>query len=166
MSTKEEFTKENKMRWLSRMYFSVSDSVNHDVNPYEDIAAFLDAWNEKSKKARHYITTMLRLQMEKEIVKYTGSLIATDLEVNIPAATGHTEDEDATTLALAKEALGDLDPEQLAALSFPGDPEDDVEEDHMQEHAEDQVQGPRQETPGDDSAEEAPVGEITKEATQ
>jgi hypothetical protein len=40
---KEEFTKENKMRWLSRMYFSVSDSVNHDVNPYEDIATFLDA---------------------------------------------------------------------------------------------------------------------------
>src|SRR3954468_9284753 len=43
MDKKEEFTKENKMRWLSRMYFSVSDSVNHDLNPYEDIAAFLDA---------------------------------------------------------------------------------------------------------------------------
>jgi hypothetical protein len=43
MAQKEEFTKENKMRWLSRMYFSVSDSVNHDVNPYEDIASFLDA---------------------------------------------------------------------------------------------------------------------------
>jgi hypothetical protein len=43
MTMKEEFTKENKMRWLSRMYFSVSDSVNHDVNPYEDIATFLDA---------------------------------------------------------------------------------------------------------------------------
>jgi hypothetical protein len=43
MAMKEEFTKENKMRWLSRMYFSVSDSVNHDVNPYEDIATFLDA---------------------------------------------------------------------------------------------------------------------------
>jgi hypothetical protein len=39
---KEEFTKENKMRWISRMYFSVSDSVNHDVNPYEDIATFLE----------------------------------------------------------------------------------------------------------------------------
>ena len=128
--------------------------------------SFLDAWNEKSKKARHYITTMLRLQMEKEIVKYTGSLIATDLEVNIPAATGHTEDEDTATLALAKEALGDLDPEQLAALSFPGDPEDDVEEDHMQEPAEDQSQGPGQENPGDDSAEESSVEEIAKETTQ
>ena len=101
--------------------------------------SFLDAWNEKSKKARHYITTMLRLQMEKEIVKYTGSLIATDLEVNIPATTGHTEDEDTAILALAKEALGDLDLEQLAALSFPGNPKDDIEEDHTQECVEDQV---------------------------
>lgn len=38
---KEEFTKENKMRWLSRMFFSIADSPNHDVNPYDDIPAFL-----------------------------------------------------------------------------------------------------------------------------
>jgi hypothetical protein len=43
MTMKEEFTKENKMRWLSRIYFSVSDSANHDVNPYEDITTFLNA---------------------------------------------------------------------------------------------------------------------------
>jgi hypothetical protein len=40
---KEEFTKENKMRWLSRMFFSVADSPNHDVNPYDDVPSFLNA---------------------------------------------------------------------------------------------------------------------------
>jgi hypothetical protein len=63
MTKKEELTKENKMRWLSRMYYSVSDSVNHDVNPYEDIATFLDAkvgslhWgNDKNSSKERFCT--------------------------------------------------------------------------------------------------------------
>lgn len=36
-----ELTKESKIRWLSRIYFSVSDSPNHDVNPHDDVKAFL-----------------------------------------------------------------------------------------------------------------------------
>jgi hypothetical protein len=43
MSEKIEFTPENKFRWLSRMYFSVSDSPKHDVNPFEEMAPFLAA---------------------------------------------------------------------------------------------------------------------------
>jgi hypothetical protein len=40
---KIEFTPENKFRWLSRMYFSVSDSPKHDVNPFSEMAPFLAA---------------------------------------------------------------------------------------------------------------------------
>ncbi len=43
MSEKIEFTPENKFRWLSRMYFSVSDSPKHDVNPFTEMAPFLAA---------------------------------------------------------------------------------------------------------------------------
>ena len=43
MSEKIEFTPENKFRWLSRMYFSVSDSPKHDVNPFTEMAPFLNA---------------------------------------------------------------------------------------------------------------------------
>jgi hypothetical protein len=40
---KKEINKETKMRWLSRMFFSVSDSPNHDVNPYDDVVTFMEA---------------------------------------------------------------------------------------------------------------------------
>ncbi|HVD99601.1 MAG TPA: hypothetical protein VNB90_15440 [Cytophagaceae bacterium] len=43
MSEKTEFTPENKFRWISKMYFSVSDSPVHDVNPFDDMEPFLKA---------------------------------------------------------------------------------------------------------------------------
>jgi len=41
--SKEEFTPENKFKWISRMYFGVSDSPSHDVNPFEEMNPFLEA---------------------------------------------------------------------------------------------------------------------------
>ena len=54
----QEFNKENKFRWLSRMFFSVSDSSNFDVNPFEDLPTFLKAkvkkmdWGKDKKAAK------------------------------------------------------------------------------------------------------------------
>src|SRR5690349_21750416 len=55
---KEEFTIENKIRWISRIYFSVSDSYNHDVNPYDEVQDFLNAkvnsmnWGSNKKESK------------------------------------------------------------------------------------------------------------------
>jgi hypothetical protein len=35
-------TKEQKIKWMTRMYFGVSDTPNHDVNPFESRAEFLE----------------------------------------------------------------------------------------------------------------------------
>ena len=60
---KEEFTPENKFRWISRMYFSVSDSPAHDVNPFEEMGPFLEAtvkqmdWGKDPAKAKELFVT-------------------------------------------------------------------------------------------------------------
>ncbi len=65
MSEKIEFTPENKFRWISRMYFSVSDSPNHDVNPFEEMAPFLKAtvgqmdWGKDKTKSKEKLSSML-----------------------------------------------------------------------------------------------------------
>lgn len=62
MSAKTEFTPENKFRWISKMYFSVSDSPVHDVNPFTEIEPFLKAkvgdmdWgNDKAKSKEKFV---------------------------------------------------------------------------------------------------------------
>ncbi len=65
MSEKIEFTPENKFRWLSRMYFSVSDSPKHDVNPFSEMAPFLAAtlgqmdWGKDKAAAKTKLTDLL-----------------------------------------------------------------------------------------------------------
>lgn len=55
---KAEFSKEKKERWLSRMYFSISDAPDNDVNPFENIPDFLKArvsdmqWGKDKTKSR------------------------------------------------------------------------------------------------------------------
>ncbi len=39
----QELTKDQKTRWMIRMYFGVSDTPNHDVNPFENYKEFLEA---------------------------------------------------------------------------------------------------------------------------
>lgn len=39
----EKFSPEKKIRWISKVYFGVLDSPTHDVNPFEELAPFLDA---------------------------------------------------------------------------------------------------------------------------
>ena len=65
MSEKIEFTPENKFRWISKMYFSVSDSPNHDVNPFEEMEPFLKAtvgqmdWGKDKDKSKEKLVYYL-----------------------------------------------------------------------------------------------------------
>ena len=54
----KEYTSEDKYRILSKMYFGISDSENHDVNPYEDVPTFLKSkvkslqWGKQKKVSK------------------------------------------------------------------------------------------------------------------
>ncbi len=43
MNDRVEFTLENKFRWISRIYFSVTDRPNWDVNPFDEMDQFLSS---------------------------------------------------------------------------------------------------------------------------
>ena len=40
---RNEFTSDNRFRWISKIFFSVSDSPDADVNPFEDVPTFVEA---------------------------------------------------------------------------------------------------------------------------
>lgn len=71
MREKIEFTLENKFRWLSRMYFSVSDSPKHDVNPFSEMAPFLAAklgqmdWGKDKAVAKTKLTDLLLIIFDR-----------------------------------------------------------------------------------------------------
>jgi len=83
---KEEFTKENKMRWLSRMYFSIADSPNHDVNPYEDIPTFMKAkvsnlsWGKNRKESKEKFCAKFLPVLDLYDIKLTADNILSALE--------------------------------------------------------------------------------------
>lgn len=54
-----EFTKEEKIRWLTLKYFGTTDNPQDDVNPYDSVNVFLDStigslrWGVDSKVRQH-----------------------------------------------------------------------------------------------------------------
>lgn len=53
-----QLTTDDKFRILSKMYFGISDSQNHDVNPFEDLSSFLKSkvksmhWGKQKKASK------------------------------------------------------------------------------------------------------------------
>jgi hypothetical protein len=94
MSEKIEFTPENKFRWISRMYFSVSDSPNHDVNPFQEMEPFLKAtvgqmdWGKDKAQSKEKLSAMLNTVFQlydfiipqSEIIKSLGNEKQTNAE--------------------------------------------------------------------------------------
>lgn len=55
---KTTLTKERKEKWISRIYFGVSHSIDFDINPFEDLESFLKGkvknltWGKDKKEAK------------------------------------------------------------------------------------------------------------------
>jgi hypothetical protein len=86
MSEKTEFTPENKFKWISRMYFSVSDNPKHDVNPFSEMGPFLEAtigqmdWGKDKAKSKETFVNYLMIVLELYDFKFSKQDILKSLE--------------------------------------------------------------------------------------
>lgn len=78
---KKALDKERKMRWISRMYFGVSHSIDFDINPFEELDSFLKSkikslhWGQSKKEAKEkfcnkflLVLSLYDINIPKEVI--------------------------------------------------------------------------------------------------